>query len=288
MYWNRDTFNTAGIASIGTVSAPITWAMLAGYNAKITQVDVNANIQKSLVALGEFANVDNARDILSALFLQTGNTITSLAADNSVNSVLGSGQSQGVQSVNNAVTFYGSFANPSNVNYSWNRSLPSSQSYFLSGNLAVYFGFASELASLRNKNPNLNFDVAPFPQPQNQKANVTYARMYGFSLVKASPNPTAAYTILQNFLTPDAIASWNSMTSLPSVRRDLIAQGTTDPYITLFNSSALISKGWLDPNPTNTTTIFKTMIESIASGAATPATALQSANDQLNFSLRNI
>ena len=112
--------------------------------------------------------------------------------------------------------------------------------------------------------------------------------MYGFSLVKNAPNPTASYTILQNFLTPDAVSSWATLNNLPPVRRDLIAQGTTDPYITLFDNSALISKGWLDPNAANTTTIFKTMIESISSGAATPSTALQTANDQLSFSLRNI
>ena len=288
MYWNRDTFNNAGIASVGTADTPITWSKLTGFNAKLTQKDVNANIQKSLVSLGEFANVDHARDILSALFLQSGNTITALTSNDTVTTVLGSGQGQSTGSVANAVTFYGSFANPSNQNYSWNRSLPNSQAFFLSGNLATYFGFASELASLREKNPNLNFDVAPFPQPVNQKTNTTYARMYGFSLVKNAPNPTASYTILQNFLTPDAVSSWATLNNLPPVRRDLIAQGTTDPYITLFDNSALISKGWLDPNAANTTTIFKTMIESISSGAATPSTALQTANDQLSFSLRNI
>ena len=33
MYWNRDTFNNAGIASVGTADTPITWSKLTGLNA---------------------------------------------------------------------------------------------------------------------------------------------------------------------------------------------------------------------------------------------------------------
>ncbi len=39
-----------------------------------------------------------------------------------------------------------------------------SKNMFLAGDLALYFGFASELDDLKNKNPNLNFDVTLFPQ----------------------------------------------------------------------------------------------------------------------------
>ncbi len=288
MYWNQDTFNASGVASAGTVNNPLTWSQLASYNGKVTQRDNNANIQKSLVALGEFANVDNAREILGSLFLQAGNPVTVTTENNAVFSALGNSSFQGLQSAVAAVTFYGRFSNPSDPYYAWNRSLPRSQTFFLAGNLATYFGFASELATLRNKNPNLNFDVAPMPQADKEKTPAVYARMYGISLVKSSANPTATYTVLQNFLTPAALATWTSMSNLPSVRRDVIAVGTTDPYLSLFNSAALISKGWLDPDPTGTATIFQNMIESISSSASTPVSAVSNANDQLNAVLKNI
>jgi hypothetical protein len=106
--------------------------------------------------------------------------------------------------------------------------------------------------------------------------------MYGFSLVKSSAKSAAAYTILQNFITPSALAQWSTLATLPPVRNDMITQGTTDPYMTMFYKAALVSEDWLDPNPQGTATIFQNMVESIESGAATETTAVQNASGQIN------
>jgi ABC-type glycerol-3-phosphate transport system substrate-binding protein len=282
MYWNRDTFNAAGIASAGTMATPIAWSTLASYAPKINLEDTNSNIQKSLVALGQFANIDNAREIFGSILMQAGNPVTLRAADNSIYSAIGNGQFQGLNSATAATSFFTRFANPTDAYYSWNASLPDSQTFFLDGNLATYFGFASELATIRTKNPNLNFDVAPFPQATGEKTEVTYGRMYGFSLVKSSAKSAAAYTILQYLTTPAALAQWSTLATLPPVRNDMITSGTTDPYMTMFYKAALVSEDWLDPNPQGTATIFQNMVESIESGAATETTAIQNASGQIN------
>ena len=289
MYWNRDTFTNAGVASAGTISKPLHWSNFQSLGTKMTQKDNNSNIQKSVVALGQFGNLDHARDVLGTLLLQAGNPVTIRnTTDTGVVSTLGNGAYRGSNSSAAAVAFFVRFTNPSDPLYSWNRSLPDSQSFFLSGNLATYFGFASELNDIRNKNPNLNFDVAPMPQPDQGQIRSTYGRMYGFSLVKASPNASAAYTILNSLITPDALATWTKATFLPPVRRDMISAGTTDPYLAIFYDAALISRSWLDPSPQGTVGIFQNMIESVTSGSSRLSDAIQTASDALDLSIKNI
>ena len=71
MYWNRDSFTNAGIAT-----PPKFWDEFTGLNTKLTQKDVNSNIRKSAIAMGEFTNISHAREILGTLFLQSGNPVT--------------------------------------------------------------------------------------------------------------------------------------------------------------------------------------------------------------------
>ncbi|MCD5396682.1 MAG: hypothetical protein LRZ98_00730 [Candidatus Pacebacteria bacterium] len=55
--------------------------------------------------------------------------------------------------------------------------MPNSRDVFLSGKLATYFGFSSELRGLRLKNPNLNFDIAMVPNPKKKEKKQVFARV---------------------------------------------------------------------------------------------------------------
>ena len=289
MYWNRDMFTNAGIASVGTISNPMHWSQFQAFGTKINVKDNNSNIQKSVVALGQFSNIDNAGAILGTLLLQAGNPVTTRSGTNdAVVSALGNGVYRGITSSAAAVSFFTRFTDPTDPIYSWNRALPDSQSFFLSGNLGTYFGFASEFNTIRNKNPNLNFDVAPVPQPDQGNVRTTYGRMYGFSLVRNSANASAAYTILSSLTSATNLAQWTATTNLPPVRRDMITAGTSDPYLAIFYDAALIAKGWLDPNPQGTGAIFQTLVQSVTSGSATLNDSIQSASDALDLSIKNI
>ncbi len=278
MYWNRDLFTNAGLAT-----HPRYWDEFADVSKKIEQKDVNSNIRRSAIAMGEFANISHAREILGTLFMQSGNPVTT-RNDEGVQSTLGG---DGIQSSSPAVSFFTQFANPRNEEYSWNRSLPLSKNWFLAGSLATYFGFSSELFDIREKNPNLDFDVSPLPQIRNGRNRVTYGSMYGLSIVRSSANQAAAYANLQALTAPDALTILGQLSYLPPVRRDMLATGSADPYQTIFYDSALISRGWLDMNIRITNDIFQDMIESITSGRVSTEGAIRSAHDQMNLSLQN-
>jgi multiple sugar transport system substrate-binding protein len=277
MYWNRDTYNAAGIATY-----PKTWDEFTGLNKKLTTTDQNGNVRKTAVALGDFTNITNAREVLGSLILQSGNPVTTITS----NGVVSTLKTSAAKSPIPALQFFTESVNPQDPNYSWNRGMPNDKSAFLSGLLATYFGFASELADIRAKNPNLNFDVAPLPQLASGGLKATYGRMYGFSLVRASPNANAALQIISTLISPQYLAKLSQTMYGPTVRTDLIAQGSSDPYISVFDQAALVSKTWLDADPAQSDKIFGDLVQAITSGQKTINDALQNAGDQYDVVLK--
>ena len=282
MYWNRDLFTNAGLAGY-----PQYWDLFPGIVSKLTQKDANSNIQKSLIALGEFANVPHAREIFGSLLLQLGNPVTVQTSSGLVSALGNSSSFQGENSTTQVLNFFTEFADPTSPDYSWNRSLPSADSDFLSGKLAVYFGFASEINQLRAKNPNINFDAAPMPQVRNGSVKAVYGTIYGLSIAKSSSNPTNAYNVIQILTDPSNLSTLVGLTYLPPARRDMIAAGTTDPYLSIFYNAALITKSWADIDPTQSNAILSAMVESVTSGSENVHQAISDANDQYNLSLQS-
>ncbi len=280
MYWNKTMFTNAGIAKY-----PQYWDEFTDISKKINQKDANSNIRRSALALGEFANIDNAREILSALFLQAGNPVT-YYSNGVLRSAIGDGDYYGTRSSTPAVSFFVQFANPRSTAYSWNRSLPSSKNSFLSGTLATYFGFTSEIRDLRAKNPNIDFDIAKLPQTKKGSIRATFGNMYGLSMVRSTTNANNTFSVLSIITQPGASSILSNLSYLPSARRDIIAAGSVDPYMSIFLDSALISKGWLDTNSNRSNQIFTRLVESITSGRLDTNSALKQASDELNVSLQ--
>jgi len=278
MYWNRDLFNAAGVATY-----PRFWDEFSTLVPKLTAKDANGNIRQSAVALGDFTTVDNAREILGSLFLQLGNPVTQPTQGGFVTTSL---TTDAAADPTPALQFFTQFVDPTNASYSWNRGLPDSKTAFLSGTLATYFGFASELKDIREKNPNIDFDVAPLPQVRNGGTKASYGRLYGLSIVRASPNVNAAYQTIATLTSAPYLKTLTDALYLPNVRRDVIASGSSDPSISIFNDAALISKTWLDAGPDASRQIFASMVESITSGQKSIPRALQDESGQYDVVLK--
>jgi len=277
MYWNRDIFNNAGVTK-----PPVSWSDIAGLLPKMTKKDQAGNILASTVALGEFRNINNAKEILSALIIQLGNPLVIMNPDNTFTGVLNGNSNTNNSSASLALQFYTNFSNPSKATYSWNRSLPSALDSFANGDLAIYFGFASEYLTIKNKNPNLNFAVDALPQIINAKVLNTFGNMLGFAIMKNSQNPGGAYTILSSLTSAAAYPFSADVFNVSSARRDILGQAEPNAIKSIFNKSAIISKGWLDPNKAETSAIFQDMIESYTTGKNNIDTAVNTASARLN------
>jgi len=277
MYWNRDMFNAAGIATY-----PKYWDEFNTLMPKLTVKDSNGTVRKSALAMGDFSNITNAREILGSLFLQLSNPVTAYG-NQGLETTISLSNGSAPQSV---LRFFTQFVDPASPNYSWNRGMPNDKTSFLSGITATYFGFASELKDIRMKNPNLNFDAAPLPQVRTGGIKATYGKLFGFSIIRSSPNPNAAYQIISTLVSPMYLPKLAEEMYLPTVRRDLIAQGSTDPYLAVFDATALVANTWLDADLTQSRQLFANMIQTITSGKNSISEAIQDFEDQYNVLLK--
>ncbi len=281
MYWNRDMFSNNLVSQ-----TPKYWDEVYGLIDKMTRRDASANILQSAIAFGEWRNITNAKEVVSMLLMQAGTPITMRGNEGQVISVLNSQFGYPVTPSQSAINFYTQFSNPTSPTYTWNRSLPTSANFFLSGNLGMYIGFASEIFSIQQKNSNLNFDVTYVPQIRNASRKAVFAHMYVLAIVKQSQQVSGAFAAITSLTEPASLKAMEAITNLPPVRRDLLAGKPADPFRAVFYDSALISHAWIDPDATASSNTFRDMIESITSGRGRIIEALASANDDLSAQLK--
>jgi len=276
MYWNRST-----LASSGIVREPAVWDEFFELAPKLTQRDNAGDIVQSAVALGEYQNITNAKELISALILQTGSGIVERINGELSSTFAAKNTETDIRPAELALIFYTQFSHPSKPTYSWNRSLPSSQDMFVAGDLAIYFGFASEFDDIRKLNPHLDFDVASLPQVRGDASKKTFGRMSGISIVKTSDNIDVAFGTALMLIDPVVVATLSEEVGLPPARRDLLGKVPSNPYGAVFYESALISDAWLDPDPAETDTIFREMMSDIISGRRRISEAASTAGGKL-------
>ena len=158
---------------------------------------------------------------------------------------------------------------------------------FVSVKLALYFGFASEYAALAARNPNLHIGVAPVPQIKNGGVRLTYGRLTGVAIARTSQNQSGALVVAQLLAGQAGASALAAAAQLPPVRTDIRFDTSNNAPMAVFAQSALMARAWLDPAPAQTDDIFKTMIESVVTGAAQPDAAVSVAAQALGLLYRN-
>jgi multiple sugar transport system substrate-binding protein len=277
MFYNRSMLDSAGI-----VYPPATWDQFSDIVPLLTEKDDDKKILTSAVALGQFSNITNAKDITASMFLQTGNRILAEAEDGSFVSTLENSNQINLSSI---LQFYTDFSDPLNENYSWNRSLPNSIDFFSADKLAFYFGHASESQYLINKNPNQNFSIAYLPQIKGLNSKSTYAKVTGIALSAHTKNFDNALAAASAMAMSDFATKYASLTGTAPARRDLLNVKQLDVSSSVIFNSALFARSWLDPSPKDTDDIFRTMINGVLSNSMSFNDAVRDAHSQMNLLL---
>jgi ABC-type glycerol-3-phosphate transport system substrate-binding protein len=276
MYYNKSMLDANNI-----VYPPKYWDELLALLPVLNQKDETKKLTKSTVALGQYSNVNNAKDIVATLFMQASNPIVEKRVDKYYSALTRNDSSI----LGSVLSFYTNFANPIETSYSWNRLLPTSRDYFTANNLAFYFGFASELGNLTDINPNLNFLLAPVPQVKGSNFKVTFAHVSGISVLNSSKNLQEAIYAAGALSSGDFGSDYAKATRVASARLDILAQKPLDIYSPSIYASALYSKSWLDPSPRDTNLVFRAMIEGVLSNNISPQGAIAEASERINFLL---
>jgi ABC-type glycerol-3-phosphate transport system substrate-binding protein len=278
MYWNKDLFASAGLAQ-----PPSYWSDFLAIAPKLTSLDATNNVQQSAVALGTWKNIDHAKAILATLLMQAGDPIVMRDSTGHLQPVLGiSPPNAPSNPAESALRFYTEFANPSKTTYSWNNALPQSSSAFVSGNVGVYFGFASEYATLAARNPNLSFGVALLPQLKGNTTHITFGQITGVAIARTATNAQGGLLVAEHLTGQKAASLLAQQIFLPPVRRDVVVETASNAASQVFVQSSLISRAWLDPSTTGTNTVFQNMINQVLSGSAEPASAVAEGSQALS------
>ena len=278
MYWNRDLFSGAGLAS-----APRTWEEFISSTAgSLTRNNGSRGLIQSAVAFGEYANVRNAAEVLAMLLLQSGSQM--VVEENGRYSVLlnDSLQTNGQPPMEAAVQFYTNFNNPSNPLYSWNRAMPEDRLSFISGDLAIYFGFGSEIDDLVRQNPNLNFDISLPPQGAAATVARTYGEFYGLAIPRAAYNQSGAFAVASILANSKYTESLANTLNLSPVRRDILSVGSDNEFTAVVRQAALIARGWLSPTPSAVDNAFASMLTDINSNKGKVSQVVRNAISRLS------
>ncbi|MES2623154.1 MAG: extracellular solute-binding protein [Patescibacteria group bacterium] len=290
MYYNKTMLTSAGL-----LYPPKTWSELAGMTNKITRKQDDGVINRAFVALGEYANILYAKEILYTLLSQAGIQlsyydpgigyyISGIAKAPNGGSAF-AGATDATTVTESVLTYYTDFANPLKPTYTWNRAIAPSRDAFLAQNLAVYFGPASEVEYIRSRNPNLNFAIAPMPQ-ENPNRKVVQGKTYALGFLITSQNVATVYPEVTKYFTENSMiqALADSLRIAPA-KRALVdsAAGARDSVdLSIIYESAKYARNWIDPNPFGSNLVLETLIEAITSGKQTAGEAIQDASDRID------
>ena len=223
MYYNRDLLRSEGIAE-----PPKNWTKIIDTVPTFFSRDANQNILRTSLPLGEFGNLDHAKDIFAMLLLQSENPIIQWGANKRPQVLLADPRIGGLESTALVLNFFSQFSDPAKTSYSWNSAMPSSRNFFSQGSSAFYLGLASEYSLIKAKNPHLNFDVTLVPQ-RNEIKKLTYGRLYGVAIPISAKDPNNAFAVarllaLDNNFARDLV----SALGLAPARSDLLNQPPTN------------------------------------------------------------
>ncbi len=275
LYYNKDILGTVGIAT-----PPKTWSELVADVQKIKRADSRGYFTRSGLAAGTSSNINRAVDILYLMMLQKGtkpfseDTTRPTFADQGFDS--GNAVSPGLEGLN----FYTSFANPATTNYNWNARSDYSIDAFANGRAAFLYSYSYTAATLKQKNPNLNFDVAETPQPNLDNPNVNFANYWGEVVSKQSKNPDYAWDFIKFMSSKDSLDKYYAKHKQPSSRKDLISLQIQDPEIGVFADANLTAKSFYKPNQPKMDGIFAQVIDNVILNGIKPEEALSRATQE--------
>lgn len=304
LYYNKDLFNEAGIAT-----PPTSWSEFAKDVQLLTKLDASRQIVQSGAAIGTAYNINRSTDILSLLMMQYG---AQMYDDNGVvamnNAINVNGTS--FMPAQGALNFYTQFAQTGSPYYSWNPNMHYSIDAFSEGRLAMMISYSWNIPAIKEKAPKLNFAVAPVPQfPGNPP--VDYADYWGLAVAK-NKQPPAGITNdtriaeswdLIKFLTTTPDVNYGStgtglgqgavpnnydpaleyikVSNEPSARRDLIAEQKNDATLGVFAAGNLIAKSWHETDPQSIENILANMIDQVNKGQASIGDAVEAASQRI-------
>jgi multiple sugar transport system substrate-binding protein len=284
LYWNKDIFNSAGIAE-----PPKNWHEFSSDVEKLTKKDEAHNIIVAGAAIGGAKNINRATDILTMLMMQTGATMVDLKGYQATFNDSITTASQTYQPGADSLRFYTDFGNPNKKVYTWNEKIHYSIDAFVEGRAAMMLNYAYHIPTIRAKEPHLKFGVAPAPQPKDAKNLTTFANYWGLGVSAASlpAQQKYAWTFLTWLSQQPQAQQYAETAKRPVSRRDLVAWQQSDLDLGAFAKQSLSAKSWYQADNLAIERILSEAIEAVIYGQSSAGDAIDKAASQVTLLMQN-
>lgn len=275
LFYNKDSFNQAAI-----VNPPKNWTEFQDAVIKLRLVESSTKkiIRAGAAFGGSAKSVNRAKDIISLLMLQT--RVPMVDPDWTKATFAEKGEQ--------AVSFYTQFANPASPLYTWHDDFMNSLDAFSQSKAAMMLNYSYQIPVLREKNPFLNFAIAPVPQSTPTQENpipdqATIANYWGFAVSNGAGFPSTAWRFILSLTTnPDAARQYIKTFGKPPALKSLIQEYAGDPQLAVFANQSLIADSWPQFDEIKTEEIFSDMVEQILKGQLPIKEALNKAQEQIS------
>lgn len=276
LFYNRDLFAQEGLSN-----PPLTWKQFNEYARTLKRFSPDGMLTRAGAALGTSSrNINRASDILLFLFFQNG--VQPLDLKN--RTVPWKEDDEALERAKDALSFYTSFADPSEEVYTWNEKQPYSIDAFFSGRVAMMLNYAYNIPVIKSKAPYLNFGVASLPTKETSgRGRVTIANYWGVGVSSASDEPEVAWDFLQFLTSQEQYPLYIAATGRLSSRYDVLEKQKADPLLRAFidQSEFMVTPDEQDERKMQD--ILDEMITSVNAKRATPEQALRKAEDRLEL-----
>ncbi len=278
LYYNRDILDASGVPV-----PPRTWTELKEAVKKITKVDKNDNILQAGIALGTADNLPHVTDIASLLMMQNGAQMTN--AKGQVAFHLSPTKKEDDSPGLAALNFYTDFADPIKEVYSWNAAQPDAFEAFVSGKLAMFFGYSYHLPLLKTQAPKLDVGFTGMTQIQDTAAPIHYTDYWVETVSHKTKSMDAAWGFLTFAAKQGEVDKYLEKTKKPTALRGLIEKQKADPVLSVFANQILSAGHWYRGRDVlKMEEIFKEMIKALP-GSPEPLKLMENFANRINQTL---
>jgi multiple sugar transport system substrate-binding protein len=278
LYYNKDILGSAGIAL-----PPKTWNELRQDVKRITIQSSRTSFIRSGVAMGTTSNVNRAFDIMYLLMLQAGLTPYTSDFSQATLDSQGDGSAGYSYPAADALSFFTSFSNPVSDAYTWNAASRLSTDAFADNELGFLYGYSYTRDYIMKKQPGLNFDVAPVPQPSLSRNALNFANYWGYAVSKQTKNVDYAWDFLEFISTKEQLTKYYERHKQPTSRRDMVEDQIDDPEIGVFAASNVNAKTFYKKDPAVVDKAITDMIDAVVNRGKDPSEAVSEATQQINL-----
>jgi len=236
IYYNKDILDRAGVAE-----PPKTWEEFQEAVKKVTKYDrTSGKVTQSGVAIGAGANVPGVDDILYVLYRQSNVDFVSRSGQAVFNYAPRNNDISPAMSVMN---FYTDFANTARDTYSWNKDLGNALDSFVQGKAGFFFGYSYHYPLIKARAPQLNFEVMPMLQLNNEQP-VNVANYWIQSVVAKSKNQNEAWNLINSLTYTKLAKEYLDLSKRPTALRALINEQKEKIELAPFISQVLVAENW--------------------------------------------